>query len=78
MTLPLQLGGHFAPVRVFEVSLELIAPAGDHTPIRWTALVAGRPQWRLPFAVVLGQRGWFDQFPTTIDDTFTTVHIERG
>ncbi len=23
--------------------------------------------WRLPFGVLFGQRGWFEQFPTTID-----------
>jgi hypothetical protein len=44
----------------------------DGSPIM---LVAARDHWRFPFAVLLGQRGWFDRFPTTIDATHTTVHL---
>jgi hypothetical protein len=73
MTLPLQMGGQFEPVRVFQIELDLIAPVDDEPAIRWTAQVAGRPRWRFPFAILLGQRGWFDRFATTIDGTHTTV-----
>jgi hypothetical protein len=30
----------------------------------------------LPFAVLLGQRGWFDRFPTRLDATTSTVEID--
>lgn len=77
MTLPLQMGGQFDSVRVFEIELDLIPASGDEPPLRWTAKFAGRPRWKLPFAVLLGQRGWFDRFPTRIDAAHTTVQIAR-
>jgi hypothetical protein len=29
----------------------------------------------MPFAVLLGQRGWFDRFPTRIDASACTVEV---
>jgi hypothetical protein len=78
MEVPLGLGANFGRVRLFEIEVELLAPFGlDEPPVRWRALVGARPDWRLPFAVLFGQRGWFDRFPTTIDATGLTVHVRQ-
>lgn len=76
MEVPLGLGGRFARIPMFEVDLELVPPDEvDAPPLRWTSLVGARDGWRLPFTLLLGQRGWFDRFPTTINGTETTVQV---
>jgi hypothetical protein len=73
---PLGIGGGSGAVPVFDVELELRPPAGETTlPIRWHCHLGARSSWRLPFAVLLGQRGWFDQFPSTIDAFGTGVDL---
>lgn len=76
MEIPLGMGAAFAQVPLFEIRLSLLPP--EHLaelPITWSLLVAARGSWRFPFAVLLGQRGWFNRFPTTVDATHTTVHL---
>jgi hypothetical protein len=76
MEIPLGLGGAFGRVPVYEVELQLVPPVGvDGTPRRWRLEVAARPSWRFPFTVLLGQRGWFDTYPTTISALETDVHF---
>ena len=76
---PLGFGGAFGRVPVFEVELELPPPPTIIAPaVRWRLHLGSRTNWRMPFSVLLGQRGWFDQFPTTIDGTATTVHLPQG
>jgi hypothetical protein len=41
----------------------------------WRRHLGAQPRWRFPFSVLLGQRGWFDRFPTTIDGTSTAVDL---
>ena len=74
--LPLSLGGGFESMPVFDVELRLRSP-DDSEPesIPWRLELGARPRWRPPFAVLLGQRGWFDRFPTRIDATMSTVEI---
>lgn len=74
---PLGMGGAFGRIPVFAVELELRPPRGVLAPpVIWSLQLGARHDWRLPFSVLLGQRGWFDQFPTTIDGASTTVHVD--
>ena len=73
---PLSVGGGFARTPVFLVELELRPPVGVQQPnARWSLHLGARRRWRLPFAVLLGQRGWFDTFATRIDATTSTVEL---
>ena len=63
--IPLSVGGGFERTPVFRVRLRLSSP-GDHAHgVSWSLDLGARSRWRLPFAVLLGQRGWFDSFPST-------------
>ena len=75
MKIPLGMGASFDTVPLFEVEMALLPPERDGPPATWTAVVGARPRWKHPFAVLLGQRGWFHTFSTTIDRTHTTVHL---
>jgi hypothetical protein len=73
---PLSLGSAFGRVPVFGVTLFLRPPEDSNRElISWDLHLGARPNWRLPFAILFGQRGWFDRFPTTIDATNTAVDI---
>jgi hypothetical protein len=74
---PLTLGGRFGTIPVFSVELILQPPLDSmqQEPIHWTLQLGSRPNWSFPFAILFGQRGWFDQFPTTINATHTEVHL---
>ena len=75
---PLTGGGGFGRIPVYAVELLLKPPASStEPPLPWTLHLGARTGWHLPFAVLLGQRGWFDQFPTTIDGHSTTVELYR-
>lgn len=59
---------------VFHVNLTLRPPDGtDGEPFTWDLKLGARTNWRLPFAVLFGQQGWFDQFTTTIDANTMSV-----
>lgn len=61
---------------MFEVELALGPPNDiDHKPLAWKLNLGARANWRLPFAVLFGQRGCFKRFPTTIDFDSTTVRV---
>ncbi len=72
---PLSMGGRFATTPVFEVELSLHAPEPGGQPIRWRLPLGASRSWRYPFTVLLGQRGWFDRFPTRIDGVGSTVEV---
>jgi len=75
---PLGLGSGFGAVPIFGVELTLRPPSRVlDDPIVRRMHLGARGNWRLPFAVLLGQRGWFDRFPTTIDARSTTVQLNR-
>jgi hypothetical protein len=72
---PLNLGSVFNRIPIYEVELSLRPPDDVQAEVvRWKLHLGARPNWKLPFAVLFGQQGWFDRFPTTIDGTETTVH----
>ena len=74
--MPLSVGGGFELTPVFEVELRLRAPTDGQTDlIMWRLHLGARRRWRLPFAVLLGQRGWFDRFPTRIDGSTSTIEV---
>jgi hypothetical protein len=71
---PLTLGGGSQRLPVYSVELLLQPPPGSQDePISWTLQLGARENWKLPFAVLFGQRGWFDRFRTTIDGNATSV-----
>ena len=72
---PLGLGAGFGKVPMFEVVLALRPPNEFDEPVSWSLHLGARSNWRLPFAVLFGQRGWFDTFPTTIDASTTTIRL---
>ena len=73
---PLGLGSGVGMVPVFEVELALRPPNDiDHNPVAWKLHLGARANWRLPFAVLFGQRGWFERFLTTIDSDSTVVRL---
>lgn len=71
----LTVGGRFTPTPVFEVELWLHPPDPGVEPVAWTLPLGARTNWTLPFGVLLGQRGWFDRFPTRIDASTATVEV---
>ena len=72
------MGGGFERTPIFRVYLRL-SSLDDHAHgVSWSLDLGARSRWRLPFAVLLGQRGWFDTFPTRIDATKSTVEIPVG
>lgn len=72
--LPLSVGGGFDRIPVYRVALRLRAP-GSSQFVEWSLDLGARRRWRLPFAVLLGQRGWFDTFPTRLDVTTSSVEL---
>jgi hypothetical protein len=75
MTVPLTMGGSFSLLPMYDIDVELMPPNDAEEPFRWRAFVGLRSPWRHPFALLLGQRGWFDTFPTTISVGHTTVQL---
>jgi len=74
--IPLGIGGGFDRIPVFRVVLQLRSPGEEQTEtLPWDLDLGARKRWRLPFAVLLGQRGWFDQFPTRIDARRSEVEL---
>ena len=74
--MPLGLGSNFGNVPVFEVELALRPPSDVlGPPVTWRLHLGARAQWRLPFPVLFGQRGWFEHFATIIDGHASTVRI---
>ena len=71
----LTVAGQFARAPVFAVTLWLHPPDDYAAAVSWELPLVARRNWRLPFAVLLGQRGWFDRFPTRIDATSCTVVV---
>ena len=76
--LGLTVGGQFARAPVFEVTLWLHSPEPGEEAVSWQLPLVARRGWRMPFAVLFGQRGWFDRFPTRIDGYTSTVEVSAG
>ena len=73
--LGLTIGGQSAATPVFEVTLWLHPPDPNEEAVPWQLPLMARRGWRFPFAVLLGQRGWFDRFPTRIDAASSAVEV---
>ena len=74
--IPLSVAGGFQRTPEFQVELQLRSSSvGVDEPVRWSLPLGARRGWRLPFAVLLGQRGWFDTFRTTIDAFASVVEL---
>ena len=52
-----------------------LQPPGAGEPIVWRLPLGARPNWRLPCPILLGQRGWFDRFPTRINGSSRSVEV---
>jgi hypothetical protein len=50
-------------------------PLTSLEPLAWTLPLGARRGWKLPFGVLLGQRGWFDRFPIRIDGQSSAVEV---
>lgn len=73
---PLTIGRSTSPMPVYEVELNLLPPTSSTaSPITWRLQLGARRNWHLPFTVLLGRRGWFDRFRTTIDGDTAVVEI---
>ena len=73
---PLIVGGGFEQIPMFSVTLQLRSPDEDPAEtVSWKLDLGAKKRWPLPFAVLLGQRGWFDQFPTRIDARTSVVEL---
>ena len=73
----LGIGGRSREVRFADVQLRLLPPKGIQSPpVEWTAEVGFFTQWEPPWSLVLGQRGFFDQFTVTIHRGARAVAVE--
>jgi hypothetical protein len=71
----LTVAGQFARAPVFAVTMWLKPPGDSGAAVSWQLPLVARLGWRLSFAVLLGQRGWFDRFPTRLDAMSCTVEV---
>lgn len=73
----LGIGGRGRRVRFADVTLRLNPPTGvEGPPVEWAAEVGFFAEWEPPWSVVLGQKGFFDQFTVTIHRAARAVAIE--
>lgn len=70
------IGGQSAEVRFVEVDLRLYAPEMGGEFIAWRCDVGFVPDWHAPFAMVLGQNGFLDQFTVTFHRGAAALAIE--
>ena len=76
--LDLGIGGANVKVRFADLSIRLLAPGGtDDDFIEWTAEVGFVNHWRPTFAVILGQRGFFDQFTVSMSSFARQTAVEQ-
>lgn len=64
-------------VAFVEVELRLHAPRDPDEVITWRADVGFVPQWQAPFAIVLGQVGFLDQFTVTFHRGVAALAVEE-
>lgn len=71
------IGGHSSEVRFTEVELRLYAPEMGDEFMSWRFDIGFVPDWQAPFAMVLGQRGFLDQFTVTFHRGAAALAIEE-
>ncbi len=70
------IGGHTAEVTFAEVELQLLSPDAVEEFVSWRCDVGFVPGWQAPFALVLGQNGFLDQFTVTFHRGAALLAIE--
>ena len=71
------IGGQTSEVNFAEVELRLYAPDAGDEFVSWRCDVGFVPDWQAPFALVLGQVGFLDQFTVTFHRGAATMAIEE-
>jgi hypothetical protein len=73
----LGIGGDVIRVGFVDLSIRLHPDGGgDDEYVEWQCEVGLVSQWKPTFPVILGQRGFFDQFTVTMNRQAQTVAIE--
>lgn len=70
------IGGQTAEVAFVEAELRLLSPDAGEEFISWRCDIGFVPGWRAPFAMVLGQVGFLDQFTVTFHRGAATLAME--
>lgn len=70
------IGGQTAEVAFADVELRLYSPDASEEFVSWGCDVGFVPGWQAPFAMVLGQVGFLDQFTVTFHRGAATLAIE--
>lgn len=77
-TLQLGIGGGTVSVRFVDLKVRLIAPGGtDEQFIEWDTEVGFLDQWKPTFPMILGQRGFLDQFTVTMSQFSLMTAVEE-
>lgn len=75
----LGLGGQTAKVRFADVRMRLLAPGGtDDEFHEWETEVGFIEHWRPTFPMLLGQRGFLDQFTVTMSNFARQTAVEEA
>jgi len=75
--LNLGMGGSTIKVRFADVRMRLLAPGGtDDDFIEWETEVGFVNNWRPTFPMILGQRGFLDQFTVTMSNFARQTAVE--
>lgn len=77
-TLQLGIGGSAVSVRFVDLRVRLLAPGGtDEQFIEWETEVGFFDQWKPTFQMILGQRGFIDQFTVSMSQFSLVTAIEE-
>ena len=77
-TLQLGIGGATVSVRFVDLRVRLLAPGGtDEQFIEWETEVGFFDQWKPTFLMILGQRGFLDQFTVTMSQFSQVTAVEE-
>ncbi|EGD45064.1 hypothetical protein NBCG_00600 [Nocardioidaceae bacterium Broad-1] len=75
--LQLGIGGGTVNVRFVDLRVRLIAPGGtDEEFVEWPTEVGFFDQWKPTFPMILGQRGFLDQFTVTMSQFSQATAVE--
>jgi hypothetical protein len=73
----LGIGGGVVKVRFADLQMRLLAPGGtDDQYVEWEAEVGFVSHWKPTFPMILGQRGFFDEFTVTMSHFAFQTAIE--
>jgi len=76
-TLRLGIGGSTVSVRFVDLRVRLLAPGGtDDEFVEWSTEVGFLDEWRPTFPMILGQRGFLDEFTVTTSQFARMTAVE--